>query len=128
RSLSGARPQGTAERPTNRGSDLPASCRLNFRVKRRPASRGKRRDSLTSRTTPEDLVALVFPLLALAGRFVIPPALEGRGPVVLLDEVARVVVRVLVALPVPQPLRSRVVGVPQVEGDGFARDRVLRGA
>src|SRR5688572_15165812 len=69
-----------------------------------------------------------LPLVSPVAGLVVPPACEGVGEVLLLDERVGMVVRVLVGPAVPQPLHERRGRVPQVERDGqrAARADVFR--
>src|SRR5581483_4725815 len=64
-------------------------------------------------------------LLPLARRFVVPLPFEPNRAVLLLDHVSGVVVRVLVALAVPQLAERRMAGLLQVERHRVGRRRVL---
>src|SRR5581483_3188185 len=64
-------------------------------------------------------------LLALARRLVVALPLEPHRTVLLLDHVSRVVVRVLVALAVPELPQGRMAGLLQVQRHRVGRGRVL---
>src|SRR5207249_5030558 len=71
---------------------------------------------------------LVVRFLSLAGWFVVAPALEPDGSVLLLGPVVLVVMGVLVALAVAELAQARMPGrLLQVQRHGIGRRRVLRG-
>ena len=69
------------------------------------------------------MVLANFALVAKFSRNIVPPALYGRRHVFLLHNVARVIMRIFIALAVAKLVRALIRRISQVHGHGLIRER-----